>query len=112
MDPSGATVLQLHTIVCHMIVCGRGAAVRASSGAVAPKDSSALDALGEVLRARRAELGKSQEQLDGLHRNVVGSIERGSREPSLSLLLRLAAALDMTGAELIERVERERAKRA
>lgn len=67
--------------------------------------SPALLALGEVIRERRAELGLSQEKLPGLHRNVVGNIERGVSEPTLSVLLRVARALDMTGTELLAAVE-------
>jgi transcriptional regulator with XRE-family HTH domain len=47
-------------------------------------------------------VGISQEELAAradLHRNYVGSVERGERDIGISALSRLAAALDVTLAE-------------
>jgi transcriptional regulator with XRE-family HTH domain len=56
-------------------------------------------AFGSALREARTARGLSQEQLAhaaGLDRTYVPGIERGERNPSLTNLLRLAAALETT----------------
>src|SRR4029453_5393619 len=48
--------------------------------------------LGARIRARRSELGFSQDELAhrcGLHRTYLGGIERGERNPSLVNLLKI-----------------------
>ncbi len=53
---------------------------------VATPVSDATRVFGERVRARRQELGKSQEQLAddcGLHWSYVGQVERGRRNLSL-----------------------------
>lgn len=62
-------------------------------------------AIGEVIRAARLERGLTQEEVGDLHRNYIGGVERGTINPTVTQLVRLAAALDMTGAELLERIE-------
>jgi transcriptional regulator with XRE-family HTH domain len=70
----------------------------------------ALQALGEAIRARRAEIdGLSQEglgDLAGMHRTYVGDIERGLRNPSYRNLVKLAEALEVPLSELVARAER------
>ena len=66
--------------------------------------SSAAEAFGARVRARRQELGKSQEQLAddaGLHWTFVGQVERGRRNLSLHNILKLAAGLDIDPAKLV-----------
>jgi transcriptional regulator with XRE-family HTH domain len=66
--------------------------------------SPAAQAFGERVRARRHELGESQEQLadaSGLHWTFVGQVERGRRNVSLHNILKLAAGLQIDPAELI-----------
>lgn len=41
----------------------------------------------------------------GVDRSYYGKLERGERQPSLGLLLRIATALDISGAELVALVE-------
>jgi transcriptional regulator with XRE-family HTH domain len=41
----------------------------------------------------------------GVDRSYFGKLERGERQPSLAILLRIAAALEVTGAELVKRTE-------
>jgi len=58
--------------------------------------------VGARVRLLRRELGISQEELAAradLHRNFVGSIERGERNIGLDSLARLAAALGLSLAE-------------
>lgn len=66
--------------------------------------SPAAKAFGERVRARRHELGESQEQLadaSGLHWTFIGQVERGRRNLSLHNILKLARGLDIDPAELI-----------
>ena len=67
-----------------------------------------LRALGEELRDRRLSKGLSQERLAeraGLHRNFVGLLERGQRNPTLLTLEAVASALKAPLSDLIQSVE-------
>jgi len=67
-----------------------------------------LRALGRHIRAIRIERGLSQEELAheaGLHRAVVGFIERAEREPGITRLWALADALDVSLSELFAAVD-------
>jgi DNA-binding XRE family transcriptional regulator len=66
--------------------------------------SPATRAFGERVRARRHELGLSQEQLAqacGLHWTFVGQVERGRRNVSLHNILKLAAGLQADAGHLV-----------
>ncbi|HWT95381.1 MAG TPA: helix-turn-helix transcriptional regulator [Solirubrobacteraceae bacterium] len=66
-------------------------------------------ALGRAIRARRRELGLSQQALadrSGLHRTYVGGVERGQRNLSFENLVALAVALDVRLSDLIADAER------
>jgi transcriptional regulator with XRE-family HTH domain len=66
--------------------------------------SLAARTFGERVRARRHELGKSQEQLAdgcGLHWTYVGQVERGRRNISLHNILKIAGGLEIDPAELV-----------
>ena len=70
--------------------------------------NDALKSLGAAIRHRREELSLSQEELAekaGLHRNYVGGVERGERNVAFLNLVKLARALDLSLAALIEEVE-------
>ena len=65
-------------------------------------------AFGTVTRQTRVDLGVAQDQMAliaGVDRSYFGKLERGERQPSLSILLRIAAALGVSGAELVKRTE-------
>lgn len=69
-----------------------------------PHPASPTVAFGRHVRARRLQLGISQETLAeaaGLHRTYVGSVERGERNIALLNILRLASALDLDPTELM-----------
>jgi transcriptional regulator with XRE-family HTH domain len=60
---------------------------------------------GEHLRELRVSAGLSQEALAekaGLHRNYIGHIERGEKTASLDVLVRLAAAFQVSLPELLK----------
>ena len=59
---------------------------------------------GQRVRARRLELGLSQEGLShvsGLHRTYIGSLERGERNVALRNIVKLAYALDVDPGDLV-----------
>lgn len=65
--------------------------------------------LGLVVRDMGSSLGHSQEGFAdslGLHRNYVGSIERGERNASLQNLEKRAQGLGMRLSDLLARAER------
>jgi transcriptional regulator with XRE-family HTH domain len=73
-----------------------------------------LPALGGAVRELRARQGFSQEELgheSGLHRNYVGSIERGEQNITFRVLLRLIVGPRVPLSELVEMFERNRAAR-
>lgn len=66
-------------------------------------------ALGLAIRQLRRARGISQEAFAascGLHRTYIGGIERGERNVSFANLLRIADALGVRPAELLDRYER------
>jgi len=65
-------------------------------------------AFGAVLRAKRKEIGLSQEKLAleaGLERTFISMIERGQRQPTITTLLKIAPVLGYSAAELMSEVE-------
>ncbi|WP_029908289.1 helix-turn-helix domain-containing protein [Caulobacter sp. UNC358MFTsu5.1] len=71
-------------------------------------DKDDLLALGREIRRHRKALGLSQEALAeraGLHRNYVGFLERGERNPSATTIFGLARTLGVKATELVAGVE-------
>ena len=67
-----------------------------------------LAKFGRRVRELRTKAGLSQEalaELAGLHRTYIGGIERGERNVGLLNLVRLARALRVRPASLLDRVE-------
>ena len=65
-------------------------------------------AYGRALRELRLERGLSQERLahlSDLDRTYVSGIERGERNPSLTNILKLVDALDISLSELANKAE-------
>ncbi len=74
-----------------------------------------LLAFGEKLRAERERQNISQETLAGIadiHRTHYGGLERGRREPHLSMLLILANALEVRPVALLEGLSVPRERKA
>jgi len=66
------------------------------------------DRFGLAVRVRREALGLTQEGLADrakIHRTYLSDIERGGRNPSLVNIERLAAALELSMAELFGQVD-------
>ena len=66
------------------------------------------EAFGQVLRTLRIERGLSQEALAldaGIQRNYVSLIERGINQPTITIIFKLATALEVQPSQLIELVE-------
>lgn len=69
-----------------------------------PPVSNTAGELGDRIRVRRECLDMTIEDLghaSGVHWSMVGYIERGQRNPSLYVLLRLAAGLEVDLSELV-----------
>lgn len=70
---------------------------------------SSLQKLGMTVRLRRRELGLSQQELAALagemDRSYLSEIENGSKNVPFTVFLRLAAALELTPAEFIRRMD-------
>jgi len=65
-------------------------------------------ALGLAVKARREELGRTQETVahnTDLHQRWISNVETGKRNPSYASLRRLAAGLDLSASELLARAE-------
>jgi transcriptional regulator with XRE-family HTH domain len=63
---------------------------------------------GKNLLACRKRAGISQEELGlcaSLHRTEVGLLERGARVPRIDTLIKLASALSMPPAELLDGID-------
>jgi transcriptional regulator with XRE-family HTH domain len=66
--------------------------------------SAAAGEFGQRIRARRTQLGKSQEQLardSSLHWSYIGQVERGQRNLTLHNILKLAEVLELDPGELV-----------
>lgn len=80
---------------------------------VAPKRSTSFEpvtarAFGEVIRALREDMGVAQDAFAlaaSVDRSYYGKLERGERQPSLALMLRIASGLGISGSDLVGRTE-------
>ncbi|HET7480262.1 MAG TPA: helix-turn-helix transcriptional regulator [Rubrobacteraceae bacterium] len=74
------------------------------SAAMTSKDRECR-AFGTTVRLYRKQAGYSQEELAdraGIHRTYIGGIERGERNPTLTMIHRLARALGVPSHLLLE----------
>jgi transcriptional regulator with XRE-family HTH domain len=70
--------------------------------------SPATQAFGERVRARRHDLGLSQEAMAdviGIHWTFLGQVERGQRNVNLHNLLKLSRGLGVDAADLVKGLE-------
>ena len=74
------------------------------------KKQAFRNAFGFLVRQRRMEVGLTQEGLaleTGLDRTYVSGIERGRRNPTLTVIAILAEGLKTTASELLQGLEEE-----
>ena len=67
-----------------------------------------IKVFGMVIKQMRKELGLSQEALAdeaSLDRTFISQLETGAKQPSLTTIFRLAAALQVEASDLLRRVE-------
>lgn len=77
------------------------------------KDVLVLRAVAAEIKARRAGLQISQEELAhraGIHRSFVAKLETANTQPSLSVLFRIAEALDASVVEVVGGIMRRHQK--
>ena len=75
-----------------------------------PETTPTALAFGTILRKRRKKRGLTQEDLAeaaDVHWKYISLLERGLRQPSLDVLLRLAKSLDASASELVAEVEQD-----
>ena len=73
--------------------------------ALAEQEQRLRRRLGEHIRALRLESGLNQDEFAhraGLHRSHIGLVENGRRDPQLTTLFRIAAALGLTPTQLLD----------
>lgn len=76
-------------------------------------DPATAAAFGRVVRQARLEAGISQESLAymaGVERSYFGRIERGQNQPTLHVILKVAAALGYEAGALVTLVEKAMVK--
>lgn len=69
------------------------------------KNTRLLTEFGDRLRDQRLAAGITQERLSelaGIHRTYAGHLERGTVTPTLDTIVRVAAALDINPAILVD----------
>jgi transcriptional regulator with XRE-family HTH domain len=72
-----------------------------------PEDARLLAASASEIKARRALIDISQEELAhraDVHRSFVARLELAQTQPSLAVLFRLSAALDSDPADLVRAI--------
>lgn len=72
------------------------------------RDPDLISAFAAAIKARRLELGLTQEDLAGrieIDRPFITLMESATKQPSISVLWRLAIGLDLTAAQLCSLVE-------
>lgn len=61
--------------------------------------------MGVNIRSAREQRSWSQEELadrSGIHRTYISGVERGTRNPTLSIIETIAITLELTPAQLLE----------
>jgi DNA-binding XRE family transcriptional regulator len=101
------------TIVVQMTTDATSAIAPDDDGEYASLVSDFTKALGRAVEFARRRRGWTQDQLADradLNRGYLGGIERGERNPTLDIIVKLAAALDMRLSDLIAAAEEERGR--
>lgn len=92
-------------------IIGQAGIIKAMTSSAPPKQKHPqLQRLGDAIRARRKELGHSQEgfaDVVGLDRGYMGGIERGGHNVTVLNLLKIVSKLDMTHAQFFSIFDEE-----
>jgi GGDEF domain-containing protein/DNA-binding XRE family transcriptional regulator len=86
---------------------GGGRVVHSRLRPPGPPDGEITKRFGKRVRELRAELGISMEELarrSGLHRTYIAGVESGHRHPTLKNIVKLAAGLGRSPADIMETV--------
>jgi DNA-binding XRE family transcriptional regulator len=103
----------IHLVFCHeslilLQVLKMNQAAKKSKAA--NPETELLSELGDVVRKRRLALDLSQEELAsraGVHRTYLSDIERGARNITITVLARLADALEVKVSRLFRLTEQQ-----
>ena len=93
-----------------MAQAARSKSVKDKHAKGARRERDLLTDLGDVVRERRLALNLSQEELAsraGVHRTYLSDIERGARNITVTVLARIAEALEVKVSRLFRLAERE-----
>lgn len=74
-----------------------------------PRSPTSNPPIGPILRALREQRGLTQEELAAkarMHRNYIGGVERGERNPTLNSIAKFLEVLHVSWAELGEALDR------
>ena len=77
------------------------------------RDPDLISAFAAAIKARRLELGLTQEDLAGrieIDRPFITLMEAATKQPSISVLWRLAGGLELTASELAALVDQRLAR--
>jgi predicted transcriptional regulator len=72
-----------------------------------PQDEHVLNAAAAEIKARRGLMGISQEELAHraeVHRSFIARLEVAKTQPSLAVLVRIAAALETNAADMVRSI--------
>jgi predicted transcriptional regulator len=72
------------------------------------RNQALIEALGDEIRTRRKELELTQEDLAGrceIDRPFISLMEVGRKQPTISVMYRVASALELRFAEFCDRVD-------
>ncbi|HEX7299599.1 MAG TPA: helix-turn-helix transcriptional regulator [Solirubrobacteraceae bacterium] len=75
-----------------------------------PSDPVITAAVGRAVRSLREQKDLSQEELaacSNMHRTYIGGIERGERNPTITVLYRIADALQVSASALLALAEEQ-----
>lgn len=106
--------MQMVSFFCSLLTRVKSIHIGNSESLMRPsKNPDLIEALALEVKVRREELALTQEDLAGrmqMDRPYISMIEVARKQPTLSVLYRLAQGLDLSLSALMERVEKRYAK--
>jgi ribosome-binding protein aMBF1 (putative translation factor) len=102
--PLGGAGLNQPKVKSLMVLIVRGLKVLLQATIITMTDEKQKsNSFGEAVRKARTAIGLTQEELadrSGLDRSYIGGVERGERNPTLTVIEKIAKGLGLTLAEL------------